>query len=131
METIKVNKNEVSISNPYQIINMGGPWVGNLLVNGSLIAQDVLIDNIIGDELENRVYFVKYHNVSQWKNENFFTIYYIDLITGIIHMIDLKFDMIFVENINKDELVYYEAFHSGDPSFRRKISLKEINVLIC
>lgn len=37
----------ITFQNPNQIINMGGPWVGDLYVDNKFITKNVVIDNTV------------------------------------------------------------------------------------
>jgi len=41
------NEADILFSKPTQILNMGGPWIGNLHINDSYIIDNVIIDNNI------------------------------------------------------------------------------------
>jgi len=62
--------------NPNQIINMGGPWIGDLFLKKHIICKGVLIDSQNFYPKEEKLFFVKYHEVSKWRVHNFFTINY-------------------------------------------------------
>lgn len=48
----------IEFKNPDQIINMGGPWISDLYINGNEIENEIIIDNYLEDS--EFYYFVKY-----------------------------------------------------------------------
>ena len=48
----------LTITNPHQILNMGGPWVGDISIQNKLISKDCLIDNVLFKEDMNQLFFV-------------------------------------------------------------------------
>jgi hypothetical protein len=127
MEDLIINGKVIKFINPDQIINMGGPWVGELMIGDDKIMDNVIIDNTIYDVHQNRLYIVKYFNLSKWQHKNYFSICYLDLFTDKIYVIDLKFEMIFIKEIySSNELIYYEAFHDQDEKVKKKLNLETI-----
>jgi len=107
----------VKFNNPTQIINMGGPWVGVLFIGDFKIMDNVIIDNLFYSKEDDKLYFVRYHKISKWGKENYFTICYFDLSTNKLYMFDMKFEMVFIKEINiNSDLIYYEAFHDHNES---------------
>ena len=68
MKTKEVQEKDIRFENPNQIINMGGPWVGNLFLNGVFITSNVNIDNVVYKLSGSQVFFVKYYEISKWQN---------------------------------------------------------------
>lgn len=130
MKELMIENKVIKFESPTQIINMGGPWVGIFFIGELKIMDDVIIDNIFYSKEDNRIYFVKYHKVSRWEKENYFTINYFDLSTNNLYMFDMKFEMLFLKEIsNSSELIYYIAFHDRDESKERRLNLCEVQSL--
>jgi len=124
MEELIIKNKAVKFNSPTQIINMGGPWVGVLFIGELKIMVDVIIDNLFYSKEDDRLYFVRYHKISKWEKENYFTINYFDLSTNKLYMFDMKFEMVFLKEINNSsELIYYEAFHDRDESRKKQLIL--------
>ena len=83
----------IEFINPQQIINMGGPWVGSLLVNEQKISDNVLIDNTIYNKESNEVFFIKYIKTSKWCKKSYFTVRKFNLKTKQVyqHNYDAEF----------------------------------------
>lgn len=128
MQELIINGKSISFNNPNQIINMGGPWVGELLIGNHKVIDNVIIDNLHYNNEHGRLYFIKYNKISRWQKDNYFSIYYVDILTDKLYIYDLKFDVIFIKGIDSNyELTYYEAFHDQDEKKIRKLSLKNFN----
>jgi len=74
MNTIKISEEIVWFKNIDQIINMAGPWVGDLIIGNTSIIDNVLIDNIVYCPECHKLLFVRYNKISKWQNDNYFTI---------------------------------------------------------
>lgn len=90
MNDLDFSREKIQFRNPDQILNMGGPWIGELFLGDCKVMDDVIIDNLQYNEEQNRLYFVRYHKVSRWSKENYFSINYINLSTSSTYMYDLK-----------------------------------------
>lgn len=124
MEELTFKNEVVKFNNPTQIINMGGPWVGVLFIRELKIMDNVIIDNQFYSKDDDRLYFVRYHKISRWEKDNYFTINYFNLSTNKLYMFDMKFEMVFLKEIsNSSELIYYEAFHDRDESRKKRLNL--------
>jgi hypothetical protein len=58
----------------HQVINMGGPYVGTLCMDNKVISQNCITDNLLADDQNERLYFVKYHSLTKWRSGIHFTI---------------------------------------------------------
>lgn len=115
-----MNVERVKVLNPYQIINMGGPWIGDLFVDDIYISSDIIVNNYIDS---NQVfYFVKYNKVSERQVDNFFTILRLDVTTTKIDISMEIFDKIYIENVIEDTLYYYNGFHNKLPLVNIKLN---------
>lgn len=125
MKTKKVQEKDIKFENPNQIINMGGPWVGNLFLNGVFITSNVNIDNVVCKPSGSQVFFVKYYDISKWQNKNFFTINFLDLISNLLYEFERKFDKVFLgEFKNDNELEIYSAFHLDNSTLKTMFNTK-------
>ena len=50
----------VSVKSPNQILNMGGPWIADLYIDGKFVSNAIHIDNLIFDFERNRLFIVKF-----------------------------------------------------------------------
>lgn len=118
--------------NPNQIINMGGPWIGDLFLKKHIICKSVLIDSQKFYPKEEKLFFVKYHEVSKWRVHNFFTINYWNKKNNQLFESNLKYNVLFIQKgNNEDEIIIYKAFHSENTSLGTIIPLNEIEFTIC
>ena len=106
---------KIEFQNPRQIINMGGPWIGDLYIGGLLIDNNVIVENVIYKQDLDSYLFIKYHNISKWQKDNYFTINLWDKANDLKKESDDKFDMLYIsEGSNNDEILIYKAFHNMD-----------------
>ena len=105
---------KVEYLNHRQILNMGGPWVGDLLINNSYISDNVIIDNLLYDQISQDVFFVKFNdNKAYWLKDVYFTICKIDLQTNTFVEYAEKFSKVYLHRkISDCELEIYKAFHN-------------------
>lgn len=126
MRDIKLSKEGIAFTNPDQIINMGGPWIGELNIDGIKISDNVLIDNVYIDLNNERLYFVKYFPVSRWQKDNYFSVCYYDIKEERVCMNDLRFSQIFIASISNNlTLTYFDAFHDADSTKKKTIQLSK------
>lgn len=115
-------KIKVHFENAHQIINMGGPWIGNLFLNGEFITTDVVIDNTINNR--SKLFYVKYNEVSRWQKDSYFAINYYDLHENAEHQFQKKFSMLYLGNFVDDETIeIFEAFHNNNTETRRYFNI--------
>lgn len=119
---------KLTVDNPRQILNMGGPWIGNILLDGKLIAEDCITDNFVfGPQLET-IYFVKYHVLSRY--DWHFTINYTNLNERTVCEYSQRFKSIYIKRlVNEHELEIFHAFHDKMPLTRDIFNInKEPNI---
>lgn len=122
-----INKEKIRFENPNQIINMGGPWIGELFYGEFKIATKVIIDNLVMNEESGKLFFVEYHDISKWQKNNSFTINSLDGF-GNLCKYDTQFKTIYIDNIDiQNNLHYFEAFHEKGPEKKRMKKMDEIN----
>lgn len=115
----------IDFENPDQIINMGGPWIGTLIINNKNVSDNIIIDNYF--EKEGIYYFVKYFGISKKQKDNYFTVFRVNT-TSLNFEIELsneKFDTIYIENIEDNLLYYYDGFHTNLPVKTINITFKD------
>tara|TARA_R110002050_G_scaffold200492_1_gene335368 strand:+ start:27675 stop:28091 length:417 start_codon:yes stop_codon:yes gene_type:complete len=127
MEEIRINEAVVNFKRPNQIINMGGPWVGDLYLGGPKLANNILIDNLVYNKNLNKLFFVQYIEISKWQRNNFFTINYFDVRLNRILQYEKKFERIFLKEIsNEYKCGYYDAFHDENEKHLNTLDLNNI-----
>jgi hypothetical protein len=109
-----MNKKKYEFKNPDQIINMGGPWIGDFYYEDVFISKDIIIDNLLFSD--NKVYFVKYHSPSKKRSDIFFTICCWNIDMKSISESTQMFDMLYLkEMISDNEMIICNAFHGEMP----------------
>jgi hypothetical protein len=109
---------------PEEILGMGGPWIGNLLINEKIVSVSVIVDNFVFDKITNRFFFVKYIQISKWASKNYFSIFFYSIASGELITLEEKYRMVYLDSINdKAELVIYKSFHNNDESKKDFVKL--------
>ncbi|MDQ0065135.1 hypothetical protein [Chryseobacterium lathyri] len=105
--------NDIIFKNPDQIINMGGPWVGELAINDTKISKNIIVDNYLEDN--EFYYFIKYFKISKKQKENYFLVLRINKNNMDYQISKEKFEKIYLTKIENDTLYYCEGFHEQLP----------------
>lgn len=117
---IMVSGIELTMSNPNQIINMGGPYLCSLYFDGTLISSNCLFNNYIYKEDQQAIYFVKGHCSKQW----FFTINYFLLSDKKVFEFSKTFRVVYIKQfISTETLEIYHALHDKMPELRDKFDI--------
>jgi hypothetical protein len=110
----------IEFKNPNQIINMGGPWIGDLYINGNEIENKIIIDNYLEDS--EFYYFVKYFEISKKQKDNFFSIIRINKRNFKMMMSQEKFERIYIIDIKENMLYHANGFHKNLPIINQLIN---------
>lgn len=109
MHTISVSGIEFTIENAEEILGMGGPYVGDLLLDGNIISKDCITDNFIHKEDLNLLFFIRYRSINFYR---YFTINFYNINSGELFEFDREFDILYLGGfINENELEIYPTFH--------------------
>lgn len=128
MTEATIEGEQLHFENPRQIINMGGPWIGELFLGQKFISDNIIIDNFLYRESLSRLFVVKYHQCSKWQRDNYFTINFLDLRNDSFYESDKKFEKAFLDRfISSDEIEIYLAFHNKINAHRSVFNLREEN----
>ncbi|ASB49256.1 hypothetical protein [Alkalitalea saponilacus] len=122
METLIIKDTIFEFVNARQILNMGGPWVGDMNVDGKKSIGSVIIDNVVYYGMHDSIYFIKYYGDINCC----FAVCLYDLSRKEIYKFDKAFDMIFIKEISDNKLVYFDAFHEENDKYRRELSLNDL-----
>ena len=126
MPNVKVFDKEFEITDAGQVINMGGPWIGVLKLKEQVISEDCIVDNFISDEVNRRLFFVKYYSTSSWASGVYFTINIYDIDYDVVFESETHFKMVHIEQlIDSNCLEIYHAFHDKSPGTRLMFNLNE------
>lgn len=103
----------ITFENEYQIINMGGPWIGDLIIKQKKIEEYIIIDNFL--EKEDFYYFIRYFEVSKKQKDNYFSVLRVNKESLEIRTSHERFDKIYIENIEDNTLYFCKGFHNQLP----------------
>ena len=119
MDDLNINWNSVSFQNPTQIINMGGPWIGDLFIDKIFIQNNVLIDNIVFQPEWNKIFFTNFEN-------SLFFVNYINLKNTYIYKYFKSFDIVNIDRqIDENTFSIYHAFHNKNKDFKEVIQFNQ------
>jgi hypothetical protein len=118
---------EIEFDDARQVINMGGPYVGGLLIRKKPIAEDCVVDNFVIDKTANRLFFVKYHPGTGFMNRAFFTINSYKLEDQTLFQFKKRFKALYLKGIEGDSLEIYEALYELEGS-KRLFSLSQNSI---
>jgi len=121
--------NEIEFDDTRQVINMGGPYIGGLIIKGQLIAEDCVVDNFLIDKTKNRLFFVKYHSLTRFMSGVFFTINCYNVKDQTVSQYRKRFNALHLKDIIGDNLLIHEAFYELDKS-KQLFSLAENSILL-
>lgn len=125
---MKIGSLNIEFVNTEQILNMGGPWIGDLVINGIEIDNNIIIDNIISKLTLKTIFYIKYHDPSRWKIANYFTINSWNYEEEIMQESEEKYGMLYIENsINESEIIVFNSFHG---EVKELGSIVDINTMI-
>lgn len=88
-----------------QVINMGGPYVGTLRIDNTVISEDCIADNLLPDNVNGRMYFVRFHNRTRWRSGIYFTINFYEDRNGLVFQSQETFDLVFLKQLLKDNKI--------------------------
>ena len=122
MSNISFGKEVFEFKNGSESIGMGGPFLGDLYLNDTKIAENVLFENLTVDEKKKRIFLSRY----QWVDRTyFFTIVFYELDSGSFYEYEKKFKALFLgQMINDNVLEVYAAFHDKLPDSKSEFDLK-------
>jgi hypothetical protein len=126
MEKSSVSKYQLTSANDCQIISMGGPYIGDVMFEGKVISEGGISDNYVYKEDSGLLFFVKYHRISKWQKNNYFTINFYNINNNKVYEFDRKFDMVHIKQfISSSELEIFRAFHDQYLSKREIFNLDD------
>jgi hypothetical protein len=123
MKEIIVGETKLFWNNPEEILGMGGPWIGDLMVGERITATCTVVNNFLFDKKHGKIYFIRYNRVSEWANDNFFSIQYYALNSCKVYNMNKAYDSIYLDSIDGNFLIAFKAFHNKDSSKRISINL--------
>lgn len=105
---------DIKIESAGEILNMGGPWVGDLYVSGKFITSGCLLDNYVIKEKQQLLFFIKHNRINRYW---YFSVNFLDLNSFTQYQFDEEFTMAYLgEFVGENQLEVYRAFHNQFPS---------------
>lgn len=104
----------VEFRNEEQIINIGGPYVGDLYIDGHFVASDVVGDTFAFGENDSEIYFSKCHRVdARWRSDIYFQVFRISVPTLEPTLYAKKFSSLIIETFESPSKVIIQGVSSG------------------
>ncbi len=108
--------NECHFENPTQVINMGGPWIGDLYIGDLFISQKIILDNIIYSPDRSVIYFIRYYQLGNTVKDIFLKLCYWDFKEHKLFESSQSFDKLYLKGfVEKNIMTICRAFHSELP----------------
>jgi len=103
----------ITEENANEIMRIGGPYVGTISIDNSLISYECVLGNYIESDDLRLIFFVKHHQVNSY---HYFTINFYNRETNTAFEFDREFDMVYLGAfLGKTQLAIYPAFHDKFP----------------
>lgn len=95
-------------------MGMGGPWIGELRLHDTVLANNVIVDSAVLNLDHTKIAYARYYETSKWMADNYFLIHILDIPSNKTIIYPTKFDAVYLEKFtSNDSLAIHEAFH-GD-----------------
>ena len=114
----------VKYSNLSQVLGMGGPWIGNVNINGRQLKGRYSGPPRFSEN-KNLILLPRFYSDKKFFGiaiqRPYFRIIVIDLKQNEIWQSNQKFNLLFIEEFKKDRIVIFEANHSKLDEYRTQI----------
>lgn len=115
MNELIINNEIIKFENPTQVVNMGGPWVGDLWIGNTVVMDEVIMNNLVYSSQLHKLFFIKYNIKSRWQKDNYFTIHYLNTLNKTVFVYKEGFKKVYIDKvIDKSTLVIYNSFNNCD-----------------
>ncbi len=94
-----------------EILGMGGPFRGQLYINGALVDKEAMAEPLC-DPLAEWCVYVAYRCHTRWRKDVRFWIHAYHLSTGHLVRYQSAFEMVVLSDINSETVVVKRAFHA-------------------
>ena len=116
---------ELTLTNPREILRMGGPYTADMFIGEDLISTDCIFSNFVYKDDMGLLFFVKYHHINYYQ---YFTINFYNISIKTVYEFDKEFDMVHIgEFRGKNKLEIYPAFHDQFKHIQIIFNLDEEN----
>ena len=118
MEKLVISGIEIEIAYDGQVINMGGPGIGTMSMDGNVVSDNCIVNNFVFYESKRLLFFVKYHLIN---NYYYFTINFYNIVHNKVFEFEREFEIVYIKQfINANELEIFLSFHDQFP-YRKQI----------
>ena len=108
-----------------QILNMGGPYIGKLFIDGNELVGNYLVDNFIVDNSSQMLFVVRYIDSGYFQWQVKFKIQAISLLNGNTCFSKRSFKAICLVEIAGGMISFFEVFCEGNKQVLKNISFTE------
>jgi len=116
---VKMRHMEIKFENGKEVFGMSGPWLADCYLDNKKLQGKFLIDNAPFSIDESRIALSRYSDSPSYRRV--FKIVVVDSMADIFYISKTDFNSLFIESVNSDSIVFYEAFHNKLPNRRRSI----------
>ena len=110
MSKLPITGIDIKVTDTDQVLNMGGPWIGDLLVNEKFVSDNCIVDNFVFDEKRQLLFFIKFHVITKFYF--YFTINFYNIGYNTVFEFEREFSMVYLKQlINENGLEIFNAFH--------------------
>jgi hypothetical protein len=102
---------KVELRNGNEILGMGGPWMGQLYVDGALVDEEAMAEPIC-DHLAQWCVYMAYRCPTRWRKDVRFWLHAYHLSTGSIVRYQSAFGMVVLIDVEPEAVVVKHAFHA-------------------
>jgi hypothetical protein len=124
--TLLLTMANVELRNASEMLGMGGPWMGELHVDGILVDSQVM-DAPMCDEREEWCVYVAYMGKPRWREDVRFRVNAYHIPTGKRAEFDLERDMLVLCEVRRDAAVLKQAFDKNYKCEVIRIPLPELD----
>lgn len=111
----------VVISEPEEILGMGGPWVSCITINTTILPGKYLAAKPL--LYKNRYIIMGRYYAGKWRSNCFFKISFYDLQKELLLESNEQFPLLFIEDVLDERLVYLIANHNNSSEHKRELDL--------
>ncbi len=122
-----MNQPETIIEPVEQIWNIGGPWVGNLIISGKKYEGKFLSGDVIFDVRKSVLYAARYFDKGYFQWQCYFKIEAISIYENRVYLSKKKFKSLCLVTAYNGVLDFYECFCGGAKATINRIEYNDVN----
>ena len=112
---------DIKFTEGQESFGMGGPCLGICFLNHRQLEKQFLVDNFIFTPDKRYIALNRYSDISVWAKDREFKIVVADIENHRYFISKKGLRSLFLESMDEDRIVFYEAFHDNIADFKRTI----------